>query len=197
MKKINGGKILTALFIMIGVFFCTNTLVSAAVFGGKFTRGISRVSYYIDYNSGTGYYENLIINAEKNWENPGWSSPVNMVAASSNAGTMLDIYTRDSSFWGGDTNLLGEAYFYDSNGTDIGLPYSQNYVFTRIYLNDTSMHNNSATIDRHVIIHEMGHCFGLAHNDNNPNSIMYPYIEGSNVHYVQQVDVNDLKNLYN
>lgn len=180
---------------IISLFMILPSTVNAKVYGGKFTRGISRVSYYIDYKSGTGYYERLIIDAEHNWENPGWPSSVNMVAASSNKGTMLDIYTTDKTFWGGSTNILGETFFYDSKGKDMGVPYSQNYIFTRIYLNDTAMHNYSATKDRHVIIHEMGHAFGLDHNIN-ANSIMYPEVQGCNVDYVQQMDINDVNNLY-
>lgn len=166
---------------------------NAAVFGGKYTRGISRVSYYIDYTSGTGYYEYLIIGAEHNWENPGFYSPVNMVAASSNAGTMLDIYTRDSTFWGGDTNVWGKTRFYNQSENEQN-PTSD-YIFTRIFINDTAVHNMDASKIRKMIIHEMGHAFGLAHN-NNPYSIMYPYDYGHMVSTVQQVDVNDLSALY-
>ena len=194
MKKNRQIKLFLALMLTIFAT-CTTTNVSAEVFGGKFTRGISRVSYYIYYNSGTGFYEYLILDAEKNWENPGWPSPVNMVAASSNAGTMLDIYTKTSAYWGGNDNVLGATTFYDSNGTDIGEPTNRDYVFTRIYLNDTSLRVTAATKVRHIIIHEMGHCFGLAHTTNT-NSIMYPSLENCNVDYVQQVDVNNLINLY-
>ena len=186
-------KFVAIFFMVLAVFMILPFIADAAVFGGKYTRGISRVSYYIDYDSGTGYYEYLIIDAEHNWESPGFTSPVGMVAASSNAGTMLDIYTEDSNFWGGDTSVWGETRFYDQFANQQSP--SVDYIFTRIYINDSAVHNISATKIRRMIIHEMGHAFGLAHNSN-PYSIMYPYDEGHMVNTVQQVDVNDLNALY-
>lgn len=89
--------------------------------------------------------------------------------------------------------LGGETRFYDQSANQQSP--SVDYIFTRIYINDSAVHNISATKIRRMIIHEMGHAFGLAHNSN-PYSIMYPYDEGHMVNTVQQVDVNDLNALY-
>lgn len=190
--------------IMIGLIMATISLpvsVFAAAYvpalGGKLTRGISRVSYYIDYNSGTGFYEYLIINAERNWEKSGWYSPVNMVAASSKAGTMLDIYTEHSSFFGGDSNVLASTMHYNSNG--VAIPLNQDYIFARIYINDDSNHNRNATEVQGTIIHEMGHAFGLDHpdtsNSDNKKSIM-GQTWFRTVQSVQRVDTDALNRIY-
>lgn len=167
-------------------------------YGHKYTRGISRVSYWIDYNSGTGFYEYLIINAEHNWENPGWSSPVNMVAGSSNLGTMLDIYTKNSSYFP-NTGLTyyGVTEHYDANARQVS-PIAQDWTFARIHINDNTNHNRNATSVQGSIIHEMGHAFGLAHptdDYDNQDSIM-GQSGFRTVETVQRCDTDALIRLY-
>ena len=91
--------------------------------------------------------EYQIANAISNWQYPGWSNPLHFVESDSNAGTMMDIYSKPSSFW--STNVpMAETRHYDGNGNwmhpNSNRKLSGNYVFTRIYLNDTQMHNLSA-----------------------------------------------------
>lgn len=184
---------------MITISFPTSVFAAAYVpaLGGKLTRGISRVSYYIDYNSGTGYYEYLIINAEHNWENPEWSSPVNMIASSSKDETMLDIYTEHNSFFRGDPNIAAVTMYYNSKG--VSITYNNDYVFTRIYINDDANHYRNATEVQGTIIHEMGHAFGLDHpdreNPDNKKSIM-SQSSFRTVQTVQRVDTDALNRIY-
>lgn len=192
-KKVIIFAVIMAIFIFSDVVFAAYV----PTFGGKLTRGISRVSYYIDYNSGTGYYEYLIINAEHNWEKPGWKSPVNMIAASSKKGTMLDIYTEHTPFFNNDSNVLGQTMFYDYKG--IEMDPSKNYTFTRVYINDDSNHNRNAKDIQGTIAHEMGHAFGLKHpntnNLDNKNSIM-GQTWFRTVQTVQRADTDALNRLY-
>ncbi len=170
------------------------------VYGYGYAKGISRVSYWIDYSSGTGFYEYLIINAEHNWENPGWTSPVNMVAASSNAGTMLDIYTKPNSFFTSNENVkvLGLTEYFNNSG-NLVYPEDQTYAFTRIHINDDTNHNRNATEVQGTIAHEMGHAFGLAHVDDavsyNKESIMGQSWYRT-VQTVQPCDTDALYRLY-
>ncbi len=170
-------KIAVFLLLISSIIIGNNGNVYAAsattTYGtGKYTRSVKRISWWMSYDNGGGWYEYQINNAIKNWENPGWSNPLHFVESDSNAGTMMDVYTKDESFWGYDGNFYAETFFYNANGQDIYLPISENYVFTRIYINDTAMHNFSANKMRGVIAHEIGHTLGLQHNNNNVNSLM-------------------------
>ena len=83
--------------VLVAIFFFSINSVSAStatpVFGGKYTGGIGRISWYMSYANNGGWYEYQIINA----------------------GTMMDIYAKNETFW--PTNirvgLLAETRFYN------------------------------------------------------------------------------------
>ena len=109
---------------------------------------------------------------------------------------MMDIYAKDETFW--PTNqrvgLLAETRFYDGSGTRMN-PYTD-YVYTEIFINDTTMHNLPVDNMRGTIAHEIGHTLGLAHNNSNPQSIMCQTGYGRSVQTVQQIDNTAVVNLY-
>lgn len=150
----------------------------------------------MSYANNGGWYEYQIINAVNNWQSPGWYNPIVFVAASSNAGTMMDIYAKNETFW--PTNirvgLLAETRFYNGSGTQMN-PYTD-YVYTEIFINDTTMHNLNVDNMRGTIAHEIGHTLGLAHNNSNPQSIMCQTGYGRSVQTVQQIDNTAVVNLY-
>lgn len=195
MKKLKRLAIfLLALAVMIPV--SANAATATEAFGGKYTRGITRISWWMSYDNNGGWYEYQIINAVNNWQNPGWSNPITFVAASSNAGTMMDIYSQPKTFWATSLqdSVLAETRFYNSSGSQIN-PTSD-YYFTRIYLNDGTMHNLSVDPMRGTITHEIGHTLGLKHNNTNVNSIMCQTAYGRAVQTVQQIDNTAVVNLY-
>ncbi len=110
----------------------------------------------------------------------------------------MDIYTKTTSFWedlGPSAQyILAETRFYNSSGVQQN-PYT-NYVFTRIYLNDTTMHNLSISNMSGTIAHVIGHTLGLAHNNTNVNSIMCQTAYGRVVQTVQAIDNTAVVNLY-
>ena len=194
-------KNITLLFLILFTIIFHNKVnasTSTPVFGGRYTRGITKISWWMDYSNGGGWYEYQIINATNNWQNPGWPNPILFVPSSSNSGTMMDIYTKTTSFWedlGPSAQyILAETRFYNSSGVQQN-PYT-NYVFTRIYLNDTTMHNLSISNMRGTIAHEIGHTLGLAHNNTNVNSIMCQTAYGRVVQTVQAIDNTAVVNLY-
>lgn len=170
-----------------------------AYLGGKYTRRITRISWWMSYENSGGWYEYQIINAVNNWQNPGWTNPIKFVAASSNAGTMMDIYTKTNSFWSGN-KPLAETRHYDASSNHMKLnanrKLSGNYLFTRIYLNDSTMHDLMASQMKGTIAHEIGHTLGLDENNSNPNSIMCQTGSGRLVQTVQQIDNTTVVNIY-
>lgn len=163
-------------------------------FGGKYLNGVGRLIYYIDYSSGTGFYEYLIQNSVNNWVHTGkGDNPIEMIAVSSNQGSNMDFYTANSSRWGGDSNILGETYHYNSNGKYIN-PTS-NWFYAEIYINDDSNRNRYYEEVQGTITHEMGHALGLAHYNNNSYSIMAQSWTRK-VQVVQQCDNDAINYLY-
>ena len=181
---------------LLGVL-CTSNIEAVnrtPVFGGRYQNGVGRLIYYIDYPSGTGFYEYLIINSVNNWLHTGkGDNPIEMIAVSSKQGSNMDFYTAKASHWGGDKNVLGETYFYNNSGTEIN-PTS-NWSYTEIYINDDSNRNRYYTEVQGTITHEMGHAFGLKHYNENPYSIM-AQTWARKVQVVQQCDNDAINYLY-
>ena len=186
-------------FILIGNITNAYAATAPAWINGKYTRSVSRISWWMSYDNNGGWYEYQIANAISNWQYPGWSNPLHFVESDSNAGTMMDIYSKPSSFW--STNVpMAETRHYDGNGNwmhpNSNRKLSGNYVFTRIYLNDTQMHNLSADKMKGTIAHEIGHTLGLDENNNNKYSIMCQTSSKRQVQTVQKIDNNVIVNIY-
>lgn len=92
-----------------------------------------------------------------------------------------------------DSNTIAYAGFWDINENRVsaaGYGPSVDYFYTEVKMN-TAFDTETMTI-----IHEMGHCFGLAHSSDH-YSIMYPYKDGTYVTTVQQADHDTINYLYN
>ena len=55
----------------------------------------------------------------------------------------------------------------------------------------TARVNNPRNQD-YVVAHELGHCYGLAHNEDQPNSIMFPRLDPNGPHFVTDRDLEAL-----
>ncbi len=166
--------------------------------GGKYTRGISRISWWMSYNNNGGWYEFQINNAIYNWQSPGWSNPITFVEASSNAGTILDFYSRPSNFWS-SSNIIASTTHYDSNSTPMhpnNGKISGNYLFVIINLNDGIMHNSEVEKMRGTITHEIGHALSMGENNGNVNSIMCQTGAGRAVQRVKKIDNDKVVSIY-
>ena len=87
--------------------------------------------------------------------------------------------------------IIDQTGKYENPITSLGsAPYS-NYFYTEVRI------NSSINLPTKGIKHEIGHCFGLNHYDNNNYSIMFPYLDGMAVSTVQQCDHDTINYLYN
>ena len=169
----------------------------------KYYKGVCNVTVYIDYASGAGYWENFIKVAVNNWMYTGHgANPIYMKYVSSNNGSTMDIYTKKNSYWvskGLGNSILAETLHYDSNWKYFNPKATvKNWVWTQIYINDDNFRKSSFSDEqaKGTIIHEMGHAFGLDHNNPNPKSIMCQTGAGREVQRVQKTDSDAINRLY-
>ena len=191
--------------LLTAMSFTTSILAaSTPVFGGKYKQGVGNVTVYIDNASGAGYWEVYMKGGVNNWMYPGsgMSNPIYMQFVSSNYGSKMDFYCKPNSYWvsqGQGNYVLAETLFYDGNTR---LYPSQNntvcWEFTNIYINDDNFRSSSFSNEQAqgTVIHEMGHAFGLAHNNSNPYSIMCQTSSGRKVQSVQAIDDNAVNAKY-
>ena len=217
MKKIHDKIVIVTVFILLLVVSClvlfkpinakvyeeinqtkiVNYNTATQTYGNtKYTRGVGNVTVWINYNSGVGYWQSYINNARQNWMYPGWSNPIYMNFVSSNYGSQLDLHLKYKSFWGSDS-VLAETRFYSSTGARVQ-PQKSNWYYSEIYINHDAFSKPSFSNEQALgtVIHEMGHAFGLAHNNTNVNSIMCQTAYGRRVQRVQKTDNDAINRLY-
>lgn len=168
--------------------------------GGRYSSGVGNITIFINYNSGAGYWESFIKNAANNWMYTGkGDNPIYISFVSSNYGSSMDIYSKRDSYWTkqGQYGVLAETFFYNSSSKKMQ-PNAGNWLYTEIYINDDNYKKSSFSNDQALgtLIHEMGHAFGLAHYNSNPNSIMCQTNKGRKVQRVQKTDNDTINAIY-
>lgn len=111
----------------------------------------------------------------------------------------MDFHAKYESFWGADgSSTIGETYHHRDDTAGRVYPWNVNYDFAIIYINDNYFRRNdfSNAQATATLAHEMGHAFGLAHNNTNPNSIMCQLGYGRTATRIQKVDNDALNSLY-
>lgn len=185
MKKFK--KTISLLIVLSILTLSNNVFAMSPTFPNeiRYTRGVGNTCYYVD--SSARSYTSMVNAAANNWVYTGvGSNPIYMAAVSSNRGTHIDVYAENFSVYMG--NIEAYTTLWTSNSIIIDTNGTTNYFYGEIML-DSSYNMTTA-----IIIHEMGHCFGLADNDN-LNSIMFGYVDG-NVRTVQKCDNDTINYLY-
>ncbi len=127
-------------------------------------------------------WENYITQGVNGWMYTGWNNPIYMNYVSSNVGSNMDFHAATyNSKWPNMPSwyhVYAETNHFLGNGTNIntgsqGIPVSSWY-YTEIYINNDEflLDSFSNAKAQGTIYHEMGHAFGLKHNNTNEYSIM-------------------------
>lgn len=188
MKK----KIIFSVLAMIMIFSLSKSIFADNLYiGGKLSRGVGNMYYYVD--STASGYTSLINNAVDNWVDTGYGwNPIYMAPVASNYATDMDFYAVYSLDYG----VIAQTSMYDINEVQV-TPSTTNWFFAKIEL-ATSVINNYGNNDKQgTIAHEMGHGFGLNHQNNNTSSIMCQKGAGRIVYLVDYTSHNCINYLYN
>lgn len=169
--------------ILLGVLFTSLPKnVNAAqynYYSYKWVWNYKGAAYYYIVDT-TSDWDEPIKQAAQNWFKTGYhTNPLYpMTRTYTQTDSPMDFY-QDNLLYPG---TLGLTTLYIKGGTyvqdDDGIP-TQNWLYSKIYINQSSFHyyyGDNTTLKKVLILHEMGHVFGLAHNDEK-SSIMYPYID--------------------
>jgi hypothetical protein len=175
----------------------TSTFAITPTFGHRYQNGVGNVSAWLNTASGVGYWSTYITGGANNWMYPGWSNPIYINFVGSNYGSMMDFHQNNDAYWGGGMTVLAETKFFNSGGGQIG-PTSANWAYAEIHINNDTFRSPSFSNAQAqgTVIHEMGHAFGLAHDQGNPYSIMCQTGAGRIVQSVQKVDNDAILTLY-
>lgn len=172
------------------------------VHGKKYTRGITRVSIYIDSSSypRASYWEPRITEAVENWRYTNYGgNQFDRVYVSSSVASQMDWHAAYNGYWGvsDDEIVIASTTRYDSEGVAVD-PRYQDWYYAKIVLNDDYLRQDSVSNKEAVatMTHEMGHAFGLAENNGNKYSIMCQVKAGRAVYTVQKPDNDALNSLY-
>ena len=138
--------------------------------------GVGAVDYYIT-TSASGY-STEIGNAAYNWVYTGYGyNPIYMYQTTNFSASNMDIY---ADYFGIGVGYAGITYYVDvtQNGhIHVDASYSM-WDYGEIYLNESFTSQLNSTDKQGVLAHEMGHVFGLDHNNDNVYSIMCQDIYG-------------------
>lgn len=168
------------------------------ILGYKLTWNIANIYYWLD--SSCVNYNDLISNAASNWVNTGygWNNLYPATKTTNISASAIDIYEINT--YSDGSTLAYTTFFKRQNGTTgaaIGVnPSAENWLFNEIHLVRSTLNSLSRGDRQATIAHEIGHCWGLAHYNSNPNSIMCQFGSGRAVVFVQECDHNAFKSLY-
>lgn len=210
MKGLFKKTITTFCVLLIGIGLCTCSIYAAVntpMYKGKYSQGVGNITIFIDSNSNAGYWEKYIKGGANNWMYPGngMSNPIYIKFVSSNYGSKMDFYCANNSYFTKNSSHYGviaaETEFYDSNENKVypSLTNTENWYYAKIYINNDVFKKDSFSDDeaQGTVIHEMGHAFGLAHNNDNKFSIMCNGSQGRQIERVMPCDNNSINVKYN
>ncbi len=199
-------RVILVLILVLSTLVIQVSSASAyATWGGnhRLTNGVHNRYTWYDSTTIDSTLHNYVASARTDWNNT--PNHVWFIETTYKPYSVMDIYR--GNYYAASMGILAQTHFYVGN-TEID-PSSQDYGWTRIYLNapsfdnlstytlESDTHGNSWYINqkKSVIAHETGHVFGLAHVSN-MYALMYPYGDVVKVDWPTQDEINGVNFLY-
>lgn len=174
-KKIVTLIIAITLLILPSFSYAYGTNISLP---GKLELGVSRVGYWI--SPGCEYTVSIPL-AAQNWENPGWTNPINLLSVSESSYSNIDFYQSNTA-----SKANASTRVFLKGGAVASWNYPWRYAEIMLY--ESNMGSRPQYKNVGTIIHEMGHAFGLD-DINNRYSIMH--YSSDKVYFKVTKDAND------
>lgn len=120
------------------------------------------------------------------------TTPISYVQTSTQSSSVMDIYA--GNYYSSDTGIIAQTTFWVYS-TQLD-PYKSNWGWNKIQLNMPVMSTLDTYDQQGSIAHEMGHAFGLDHNNEDPTTIMCQLAYGRFVYMPTPDDLNGINHLY-
>lgn len=168
-------------------------LAYVPVIGGKLSRGVSKMCYYVD--STASKYTSYINTGINRWTNSGFSPSnfIKMTAVSSNYATDVDYYA-DAKDEFDFKNCLAETTYWSSSGMN-GSGIAP-YYYAEIRINNDEFPDITTYEKYGTMAHEFGHALGLDENDDDPSKIMCQLAYGRTVNTVSSEEYAKVVDIY-
>lgn len=148
-------------------------------------------------------HQTVIDNAMSEWINTtsrlNYTTPISFKKTTNRANSVIDFMntgtTKDNDGHMHSAGVLAWTEYYIVGGKQVSAD-KQNWKYCYVKLYCSNYDDLSANGRKGTAAHEIGHCFGLAHNNGNKKSIMCQTREGRSVSSAQKCDLKGINYLY-